>query len=125
MLADAPIIKSVGPDKITTATLYSSAEFSCAADGNPAPTYQWFQKMSMAGGNTADTAILRSTEHKLHFKNITYDYQGEYICVVTNVIAGTDRSVRSQPITLQVIGKRDRSNLFTSITVLNYMLFVL
>ncbi|XP_065202958.1 kin of IRRE-like protein 2 isoform X2 [Planococcus citri] len=99
-----PIIKSVGPDKLTTAPLYSSTEFTCAADGNPPPTYQWLQKVSSVNGDGQTTITVRSSEPKLYFRNVTYDYQGEYICVVTNTIAGTERIVQSQPITLQVIG---------------------
>lgn len=105
MLSDAPIIKSVGPDKLTTAPLYTSAEFTCAADGNPPPTYQWLQKVTSVNGDDHNTIIVRSSEPKLRFNNVTYDWQGEYICVVTNTIAGTERTVQSQPITLSVIGK--------------------
>ncbi|XKL67784.1 hypothetical protein PGB90_003275 [Kerria lacca] len=101
---DQPIIKSVGPDKLTTAPLYSSdVKFGCSADGNPPPKYQWLQRVSNSNSVPQDK-ILRSSDPKLQFINITYDFQGDYVCVVTNTIAGIERFVQSQPITLQVIG---------------------
>lgn len=103
--ADAPLIKSVGPDKLTTSPLYSKTEFVCSADGNPPPTYQWLQQVPNPNGGPPDTVIVRSSEPKLVFTNITYDYQGDYVCVVSNMISGTKRTIQSQPITLQVIGK--------------------
>lgn len=104
-LSDGPIIKSVGPDKLTTATLYSSTSFACSADGNPPPKYQWLQRVSNLNGGPHETVILRSTDPKLHFTNITYDFQGKYVCLVTNMIGDSERKMESQSITLQVIGK--------------------
>uniref|UniRef100_A0A1A9UI31 Ig-like domain-containing protein n=1 Tax=Glossina austeni TaxID=7395 RepID=A0A1A9UI31_GLOAU len=36
-----PKILSAGPDRLTTAPLFSPAAFECVADGNPMPTYKW------------------------------------------------------------------------------------
>lgn len=47
----------------------------------------------------------RGRESKLHIANVTYDYQGEYVCKVTNVISGIERTVQSEAIALQVVGE--------------------
>lgn len=118
VFADGPIIKSVGPDKLTTAPLYSSTSFACSADGNPPPKYQWLQRVPNPNGGPHETVVMRSSDPKLHFTNITYDFQGEYVCVVANVIGGSERSIQSQPITLQVIGKWMRRRFFREVNLL-------
>jgi Immunoglobulin I-set domain len=47
----------------------------------------------------------RGTESRLVIDNVTYDYQGEYECQATNNINGQERSVTSESISLQVVGK--------------------
>lgn len=42
--SDPPRILSVGPDRLTTAPLFSPAAFECVAEGNPPPSYQWLQR---------------------------------------------------------------------------------
>lgn len=39
-----PRILSAGPDRLTTAPLYTPAAFECVGEGNPPPTYKWFQR---------------------------------------------------------------------------------
>lgn len=41
---DSPKIISAGPDRLTTAPLFSPAAFECVADGNPMPSYKWVQR---------------------------------------------------------------------------------
>lgn len=41
---DPPRIISAGPDRVTTAPLYSPAAFECVAEGNPQPTFKWIQR---------------------------------------------------------------------------------
>lgn len=41
---DPPKIISAGPDRLTTAPLFSPAAFECVADGNPMPSYKWVQR---------------------------------------------------------------------------------
>jgi hypothetical protein len=84
-----------------TAPLYSQATFSCTAEGNPSPTYQWLQKLPTAEG----TVLIRGSDARLHISNVTYDYKGEYVCKATNVIAGVERLVQSDAISVQVVGK--------------------
>lgn len=43
-ILDAPKILSAGPDRLTTAPLFSPAAFECVAEGNPPPTFKWVQK---------------------------------------------------------------------------------
>ncbi|XP_031358426.1 hemicentin-2 [Photinus pyralis] len=95
-----PKILSVGPDRLTTAPLFTSATFECIAEGNPQPTYQWLQRYP----TPSDFILERGRESKLHVPNVTYDYQGEYVCKVTNIIGGIERTVQSESIALQVVG---------------------
>nr|CAD7398797.1 unnamed protein product [Timema poppensis] len=95
-----PQIKSIGSDRLTTASLFSQATFTCSAEGNPKPNYQWLQKLPTPEG----TVLLRSSEPRLYISNVTYDYQGEYVCKATNVIGGTERFVQSEAISVQVVG---------------------
>lgn len=97
----SPKIISVGPDKLTTATLFSHATFNCQAEAHPNPTYQWLQKLPTS---STPEALVRGTESKLHIRNVTYDHQGEYVCVVRNVIGGNERTVQSEAVSLQVVG---------------------
>lgn len=41
---DPPKILSAGPDRLTTAPLFTPAAFECIGEGNPLPTYKWVQK---------------------------------------------------------------------------------
>lgn len=88
---------------MTTALLFSSATFECVAEGNPQPTYQWLQRLP----TPSDVIVERGREAKLHIRNVTYEYQGEYVCKVTNIIGGQERTVQSESIALQVVGKSD------------------
>ncbi|XP_053670698.1 uncharacterized protein LOC128721020 [Anopheles nili] len=97
----APKILSAGPDRLTTAPLFSPAAFECVAEGNPAPTYKWVQRISTQGGKPF---LDRGRESRLVIDNVTYDYQGEYECRATNFINGQERTATSDPIALQVVG---------------------
>ncbi|XP_058821539.1 uncharacterized protein LOC131683518 isoform X1 [Topomyia yanbarensis] len=96
----APKILSAGPDRLTTAPLFSPAAFECVAEGNPPPTYKWVQRISTQGKPFLD----RGRESRLVIDNVTYDYQGEYECRATNFINGQERTATSDPIALQVVG---------------------
>lgn len=54
---------------------------------------------------TPDTILERGRDARLVIDNVTYDHQGEYVCKVSNVIAGSQRAVQSEPIAVQVVGK--------------------
>ncbi|XP_037038558.1 hemicentin-2 isoform X1 [Bradysia coprophila] len=94
-----PRILSAGPDRLTTAPLFSPAAFECVGEGNPPPTYKWVQKF-----NHGSTYLERGRESRLVIDNVTYDYQGEYECRASNIINGQERHVASDPISLQVVG---------------------
>ncbi|KAL3285009.1 hypothetical protein HHI36_019138 [Cryptolaemus montrouzieri] len=96
----APKIVSIGRDKVKTAMLFSPMSFECMGEGNPPPTYQWLQKLP----TPSDMIIERARDSKLYIANVTYDYQGEYRCKVTNIIKGEERIEISEPIILQVHG---------------------
>ncbi|XP_026467304.1 hemicentin-1 [Ctenocephalides felis] len=94
-----PRILSVGPDRLTTAPLFSPAAFECVAEGNPPPSYQWLQRMQHIS-----KFVRRGRDARLVIDNVTYDHQGEYVCKVSNVIGGSQRAVQSEPIAVQVVG---------------------
>uniref|UniRef100_A0A1B0B5M4 Ig-like domain-containing protein n=1 Tax=Glossina palpalis gambiensis TaxID=67801 RepID=A0A1B0B5M4_9MUSC len=94
-----PKILSAGPDRLTTAPLFSPAAFECVADGNPMPTYKWVQRISHGS-----KYVERGHESRLVVDNVTYDYQGEYECRATNYINGQERVAISEPVSLQVVG---------------------
>ncbi|XP_055388210.1 hemicentin-1, partial [Condylostylus longicornis] len=95
----APRIVSAGPDRLTTAPLFSPAAFDCDAEGNPPPTYKWVQRLAHG-----TKYLERGSSSRLVIDNVTYDYQGEYECRATNYINGQERSVTSDPVSLQVVG---------------------
>ncbi|XP_043488099.1 hemicentin-1 isoform X1 [Polistes fuscatus] len=94
-----PTISSVGPELLTTALLYSGASFECQADAMPPAEYRWAQifpdnRMPVECG----------TGHRLILTNVTYEQQGQYICLASNKINGHVREVKSDPVFLQVVG---------------------
>ncbi|CAH1372543.1 unnamed protein product [Tenebrio molitor] len=95
-----PKIVSIGRERVKTVTLFSPATFECLGEGNPQPTYKWLQKLP----TPSDRVEERGRDARLHIANVTYDYQGEYRCKVTNIIKGEERSEISEPIILQVHG---------------------
>lgn len=107
MLSDPPKIVSIGKERVKTATLFSSSYFECLGEGNPPPTYEWLQKRTTSASSTGplDSVIERGRDAKLHISNVTYEYQGEWRCKVTNFIKGEERSELSEPIILQVHGE--------------------
>ncbi|XP_024082011.1 hemicentin-2 [Cimex lectularius] len=95
-----PVIKSVGPDKVITASLFNEASFDCEAEASPTPSYQWLQRIQ----GMESAVLVRSNDARLHIRNVSYHHQGEYICRVWNYIGGSERSVQSDPVSLQVVG---------------------
>lgn len=56
--------------------------------------------------NAGAAYLERGREARLVIDNVTYDYQGEYECRATNYINGQERTVPSEPVSLQVVGKQ-------------------
>lgn len=51
------------------------------------------------------------TGQRLILTNVTYEQQGQYMCLASNKINGNVREVKSDPVSLQVVGApRVRSN---------------
>jgi len=98
-----PIISSVGPsvNEQLTVSLYESAALECQAVGNPPPTYQWLHRTLHDG---QESIAVTSHERFLHITNVTYEFQGEYVCIATNTINGQERAVQSDAITVRVVG---------------------
>ncbi|CAG9762691.1 unnamed protein product [Ceutorhynchus assimilis] len=99
--SNRPKVISVGRERVKTSTLFAPVNFECLGEGNPPPTYQWIQKKT---SQQSDSVVERGREAKLHIKNVTYEYQGEWRCKATNVIKGEEQSDISEPIILQVHG---------------------
>ncbi|GFQ85075.1 hemicentin-2, partial [Trichonephila clavata] len=96
-----PQILNVSPIHGATVAVYNSTTLVCEAEGNPPPKYYWLQKMGGDGiewqqrGNTAALLI----------QNVTYQYQGQYVCEASNVINGHTYKSTSAEISLDVTGK--------------------
>ena len=52
-----------------------SATFTCAADGNPTPTYTWLKDGKPVSSNQV-----------FSIKSVSYASAGEYVCVANNTI---------------------------------------
>jgi len=98
------MIVNVGPavSQQLTVTLYESTRLECQAEGNPLPRYQWLHRRPKDG---EEDIVIRSEDRYLHITNVTYEHQGEYICIATSTINGLERMVQSEAITLRVVGK--------------------
>ncbi|XP_046434490.1 kin of IRRE-like protein 2 isoform X1 [Neodiprion fabricii] len=94
-----PKITSVGPERLTTALLYTGASFECYADAMPPPEYRWLQVFP-----DGREPQVRGQGQRFFLNNVTYDQQGQYICLALNVINGNTREARSDPVSLQVVG---------------------
>ncbi|XP_071862297.1 kin of IRRE-like protein 3 [Bombus fervidus] len=94
-----PTISSVGPDRLTTALLFSGASFECNADAMPPAEYRWAQIFT-----DGRMPLECGTGQRLILTNVTYEQQGQYICLASNKINGNVREVKSDPVSLQVVG---------------------
>ncbi|XP_057318391.1 kin of IRRE-like protein 2 isoform X1 [Microplitis mediator] len=94
-----PKIDSVGPDRLSTALLYSGASFECNADAMPPADYRWEQVFT-DGRPPAECG----KGQRLILTNVTYQQQGQYICLASNTINGKVREVKSIPVSLEVVG---------------------
>ena len=94
----SPRIVSVGPSKVILAKMYNKTTLSCNAEGNPPPQYQWLQKLP------TEDVLVRSYEKDFVIQNVTYEYQGEFVCKAVNTINGQKRPVQSDPIKVEVSG---------------------
>ncbi|KAG8201035.1 hypothetical protein JTE90_002711 [Oedothorax gibbosus] len=95
-----PKILKVSPIHITTVAIYNSTVLVCEAEGNPPPKYSWLQRV---GGNPIAWQQ-RGKSASLHIHNVTYQFQGQYVCEATNVINGHHYKDTSHEITLDVTG---------------------
>ena len=78
--------------------MYNKTKLTCEAEGNPPPRYTWLQKLP------SQEVLIRSYEKEFIIGNVTYDYQGEFVCKATNEINGEERTVQSEPIEVKVSG---------------------
>ncbi|XP_071040751.1 irregular chiasm C-roughest protein isoform X2 [Parasteatoda tepidariorum] len=95
-----PQILKVSPNPGAKVTVYHNTTLVCEAEGNPPPKYSWLQKMGgdpIAWQQRGNTAVL-------HILNVTYQYQGQYVCEASNMINGHPYKSTSSEITLDVTG---------------------
>ena len=78
--------------------MYEKTTLSCNATGNPPPQYQWLQKLP------TQEVLIRSYKKDFVIQNVTYEYQGEWVCKAVNIINGLKRPVQSNPIKVEVSG---------------------
>ncbi|XP_035208361.1 B-cell receptor CD22-like isoform X2 [Stegodyphus dumicola] len=95
-----PQIMKISPNPGATVTVYNSTTLTCEAEGNPPPKYSWLQKM----GGDPIAWQLRGHTASLHIQNVTYQYQGQYVCEASNVINGHQYKATSNEIILDVTG---------------------
>ncbi|CAG0893202.1 unnamed protein product [Cyprideis torosa] len=96
----APRILEIRPQAQTTAQAFNSTSFTCVADGNPMPHFEWLQQ----AGVRNESVFSRGRNSTLRINNVTYGHQGMYVCQASNSINGKERKARSEPIFLQVRG---------------------
>lgn len=94
-----PRVLQVGPAPLVTATLHNHTLLECIAEANPAPHYTWIQMIP----DTQET-VVRGHNATLLLEDVTYEYQGEYVCIASSVISGQTLEDRSQPIIVEVVG---------------------
>ena len=97
-ILDSPRILRVGPSKVVAARMGNKTTLTCEAEGNPPPKYRWLQKLP-----TQEISI-RSYTKDFVINNVTYEYQGEFVCNAVNTINEQKRSVQSDPIKVEVSG---------------------
>ncbi|CAL4122568.1 unnamed protein product, partial [Meganyctiphanes norvegica] len=96
----APLILQVGPAPTLTAGLYNHTLMDCQAEGNPPPSYTWIQTVSDTGEQ-----INRGHNATLLLESVSYEHQGQYACVASNIIKGEEKQVVSDAVRLEVVGK--------------------
>ncbi|KAG7162613.1 Kin of IRRE-like protein 3-like, partial [Homarus americanus] len=94
-----PKVLQVGPSPQVTAALHNHTLLECLAEANPPPMYTWVQTVP----DTRET-IVRGHNATLLLEGITYEHQGQYVCVASSVIRDQTLEDKSQPITLEVVG---------------------
>ncbi|XP_076350236.1 irregular chiasm C-roughest protein-like isoform X2 [Tachypleus tridentatus] len=95
-----PEIRKIEPYPYVSLALYSSTQLICEATGNPEPLYTWLQKMP------GEMLVWQDRGHDAHLviTNVTYNFQGRYICEARNYIEGKEYKVQSEEIKLDVTG---------------------
>ncbi|KAG1652417.1 Leucine-rich repeats and immunoglobulin-like domains protein 1 [Nymphon striatum] len=93
-----PYILEVIPKSSQTVLVGGKTNLTCKAEGNPPPQYIWIQKWKGSPPMFKD----RGHQSTLFIKNTTYDYQGKYVCKVTNKINGREVHKQSHEIELDV-----------------------
>lgn len=95
-----PKIVRVTPQSGATVGVHNATTLSCFAEGNPAPKFQWLQRLP------TQQVLKRGFESQLVIEDTNYDHQGDYVCEAINVIGGKRKIVQSEPIHIEVKGER-------------------
>ncbi len=62
---------------VTASENFSFFRFQCFADANPAPEFEWLQKV-YEPGSESPKVYSRSMSRIMDFDNVTYENQGEW-----------------------------------------------
>ncbi|XP_054716224.1 synaptogenesis protein syg-1-like [Uloborus diversus] len=95
-----PKITGLNPSSRTTVSLYQGTRLVCEAEGNPPPRYSWLQRIS------GDPVVWQERTNNATFfiQNVTYSFQGIYLCQASNTINGVLNTLKSEEIFLDVTG---------------------
>ena len=77
--------------------------FTCSADGDPQPEFEWMQKFEERGEETS--AFKLGTGREIVIDNVTYEHEGLWRCSASNTIKGEVRTQHSPVLRVGVSGK--------------------
>ena len=81
----------------TQAVIGSTATFTCVAEGDPDPTFQWsFGESTLADNDKYDITATTSTLSTLTVLDISLSDDGIYTCTATNVHGNDSASANLQ-----------------------------
>ena len=81
----------IQPKRLVDLDVGQSTEFKCDSEANPPAKFEWLQKIPEADRKVeGHKGQIYSRGHgkTLTLKNVTYENEGKWVCVATNVIKG-------------------------------------
>ena len=81
----------ITPKKLVDLDVGQASEFRCDSDANPPAQFEWLQKVPnshVKSKNKLGQIYSRGFGKSMLLKNVTYEYEGKWVCVAKNVIKG-------------------------------------